>query len=184
MDFAPSRPVTKSFIFLDDVLSQSHPGGDWPASSVNGQVIDLAMDPDIVNDPRYNAYLKESLLEVPTISLVTDNADMFSPSSGIYVNAYSHGEQWERECSLELINPDQSQGFQVNAGVRIRGGAQPSGRQSEACIPPVFQKGVRSGQTCLIRFLETRASLNLTRLTCGQSRIIRGAWTETSIILS
>ncbi len=126
--FAPSRPVTKSFIFLDEVITQGHPGGDWPTSSVNGQVIDLAMDSDVVNDPRYSSQMEESLLEIPTISLVTDNADMFSSSSGIYVNAYSHGEQWERECSVELINPDKSQGFQVNAGVRIRGGYSRQGR--------------------------------------------------------
>ncbi len=29
---------------------------------------------------------------------------------------------WERECSVELINPDGSEGFNVNAGLRIRGG--------------------------------------------------------------
>jgi len=52
------------------------------------------MDSDIVNDPGYTTQMEESLLEVPTISLVTDNANMFSASSGIYVNAYSHGEQW------------------------------------------------------------------------------------------
>ncbi len=58
--FTPSRPVTKSFIFIDEVITQGHPGGDWPASSVNDQVIDLAMDADIVNDPRYNTLMEES----------------------------------------------------------------------------------------------------------------------------
>ena len=121
--YSPSRPVTKSFIFLDKVLTQGYPGGDWPASSVNDQVIDLEMDPDVVNDPRYSQYMKASLLDIPSISLVTENADMFGPSQGIYVNAYQHGEEWERHCSLELINPDNTIGFRVNAGVRIRGGA-------------------------------------------------------------
>jgi hypothetical protein len=121
--YTPSRPVTKSFIFPDKVMIQDYPGGDWPATSVNGQVIDLPMDPDVVNDARYNSKMKESLKGVPSISLVTDNANLFSPSRGIYVNAYLHGDEWERPCSVELINPDQSEGFQVNAGVRIRGGA-------------------------------------------------------------
>jgi hypothetical protein len=121
--YSPSKPVTKSFIFLDRVMTQDYPGGDWPASSVNGQVIDLPMDPEVVNDARYSSHIKESLRAIPSISLVTDNANLFSPSTGIYVNAYLHGEEWERQCSLELINPDHSEGFQVNAGVRIRGGA-------------------------------------------------------------
>ena len=121
--FAPSRPVTRTYIFLDKVLTQAAPGGTWPSSSVNGQVIDLEMDPDVVNDARYSSQMKASLLDIPSISLVTDNANLFSSSTGIYVNAYNHGEQWERECSVELINPDKSPGFQVNAGVRVRGGA-------------------------------------------------------------
>ena len=121
--YTPSRPVTKSFIFLDRVLTQGHPGGDWPTSSVNGQLIDLGMDPDVINDPRYSQQMKASLTDIPSISLVTENPDMFDPARGIYVNAYMHGEEWERQCSLELINPDNSVGFRVNAGVRIRGGA-------------------------------------------------------------
>ena len=121
--YSPSRPVTRSYIFIDRVLTQGYPGGDWPTSSVNGQVIDLAMDPDVVNDSRYSQYLKASLQDIPSISLVTDNSDMFGSSRGIYVNAYGHGDEWERQCSIELINPDNSIGFRVNAGVRIRGGA-------------------------------------------------------------
>jgi hypothetical protein len=144
--FSPSRPVTKSFIFPDNVLSQSYPGGGWPASSVNGQVIDLAMDPDVVNDPRYIEYLRESLMEVPSISLVTDNANMFNPATGIYVNAYGHGEQWERECSVELINPDNSRGFQINAGVRIRGGYSRTGNNPKHAFRLFFRKEYGPGK--------------------------------------
>jgi len=144
--FAPSRPVTKSFIFIDKVLTQDHPGGDWPTSSVNGQVIDLAMDSDVVNDPRFSSQMDESLLEIPTISLVTANADMFSSSSGIYVNANSHGEQWERECSVELINPDKSEGFQINAGVRIRGGASRKGDNPKHAFRLFFRKEYGPGK--------------------------------------
>jgi hypothetical protein len=144
--YSPSRPVTRSFIFLDKVLTQDYPGGDWPVSSVNGQVIDLAMDPDVVGDARYSPYMKESLREVPSISLVTDNANLFSPSSGIYVNAYMHGEEWERQCSLELINPDRSQGFQVNAGVRIRGGASRTPENPKHAFRLFFRKEYGPGK--------------------------------------
>ena len=144
--YSPSRPITKSFIFQDDVLSQKHPGGDWPTFPINGQVIDLEMDQDVVNDPRYSAYLRESLMEVPSISLVTDNANMFNASTGIYVNAYGHGEQWERECSVELINPDNSQGFQINAGVRIRGGASRTGDNPKHAFRLFFRKEYGPGK--------------------------------------
>ncbi len=33
-----------------------------------------------------------------------------------------HGKEWERAASLELLNPDGSEGFQMNCGIRIRGG--------------------------------------------------------------
>ncbi|MCK5735022.1 MAG: CotH kinase family protein, partial [Spirochaetaceae bacterium] len=53
---------------------------------------------------------------------ITDLNNLFNPVTGIYVNAREDGENWERECSVELINPDGSQGFGANAGLRIRGG--------------------------------------------------------------
>ena len=57
----------------------------------------------------------------------TDLANLFDPNSGIYANAYQQGEDWERPASVELINPDGSQGFQIDAGLRIRGGYSRSG---------------------------------------------------------
>ncbi len=144
--YSPSRPVTQSYIFPDRVLTQSWPGGDWPQSPVNGQLIDLPMDPDVVNDPRYGPRMKESLLDIPSISLVTDNANLFNPSSGIYVNAYMHGEDWERQCSLELINPDRSEGFRVNAGVRIRGGASRNPNNPKHAFRLFFRKEYGPGK--------------------------------------
>ena len=51
-----------------------------------------------------------------------DLEDLFGRERGIYSNAGQHGRDVERSCSLELINPDGSKGFQINCGVRIRGG--------------------------------------------------------------
>ena len=39
----------------------------------------------------------------------------------------SEGRAWERPVSVELINPDGSEGFQIDAGLRIRGGYSVSG---------------------------------------------------------
>ena len=120
--FKPAIPVSRTYIFTEKVKRQSWPGGTWPAWSVNGQLIDLEMDPEVVNDPLYSGQITGSLLGIPSISIITDNKNLFDPAVGIYVNATGHGLSWERECSAELINPDGTPGFNVNAGLRIRGG--------------------------------------------------------------
>src|SRR5206468_8038325 len=51
-----------------------------------------------------------------------DLKDLFDSRRGIYANASQDGIAWERPSSIELIYPDGTKGFQVNAGVRIRGG--------------------------------------------------------------
>jgi hypothetical protein len=58
---------------------------------------------------------------------VTDLNNLFNASTGIYVNAYGDGVEWERPASFELINPDGTKGFQINGGLRIRGGYSRSG---------------------------------------------------------
>jgi hypothetical protein len=128
--YQPSYPTGRTYIYLDRVRTQGYPGWDWPSDDVWGvsvpddqpQVIDLEMDPDVVNDARYTNLIDDALLEIPTISIITDNKNLFDPVTGIYVNAKGDGHEWERECTVELINPDGSDGFCVNAGLRIRGG--------------------------------------------------------------
>jgi hypothetical protein len=120
--FEPGQPLTRSFIFLKQVISQVHPGGSWPTASINRQVIDLPMDTRITNNSRYQAFMETALLDLPTISVTTDMKHLFDPQSGIYVNAKYSGREWERPAHVELINPDGSPGFAIDAGIRIRGG--------------------------------------------------------------
>ncbi|MFZ5939748.1 MAG: CotH kinase family protein [Bacteroidota bacterium] len=120
--YKPSKPVAASYIYIEKVKTQGNPGGEWPTYNINGQSIDLAMDSKVVNATAYSGLIDDALLDIPTISVVTDLKNLFDPASGIYVNAEGHGLNWEKECSVELINPDGSEGFMVNAGLRIRGG--------------------------------------------------------------
>ncbi|MFC1793586.1 CotH kinase family protein [Planctomycetota bacterium] len=117
--------VTKTYIFTSDVIRQSPngqaPGPGWPTGSVNGQVIDYGMDPDIVNNSRWAGLMEAALLDIPSISLVTDMANLFDRSTGIYVHAGNDGMDWERRTSVELIHPDGTTGFGLDAGLRIRG---------------------------------------------------------------
>ena len=124
-NYQDSSVVTKTYIFISDVLRQSPngqaPGPDWPTGSVNGQVINYGMDPDIVNNSRWAGLMEIALLDIPTISLVTDLANLFDRSTGIYVNAGNDSQDWERRTSVELIHPDGTPGFGLDAGLRIRG---------------------------------------------------------------
>ncbi len=124
-----SNVDTQTYLFLTDVLQQSPigeaPGAGWPTTPINGQVFDYGMDPDVINDARYKDQMATSLKSIPTMSLVTDLPNLFDPTIGIYVNADSSrydGIRWEKPASLELINPDGTKGFQINCGLRIRGG--------------------------------------------------------------
>lgn len=120
----PSNTDTQTYIFLDDVLTQAPNGTappDWPASW--GQnVVDYGLDPDIVNSPRWGPQLEDSLTSLPSFSIVIPMADLFDPSRGIYANPGWDGMGAERECSLELLFPDGTEGFHINCGLRIRGG--------------------------------------------------------------
>lgn len=121
-DLAPSNPLTQTYIFLSNVIAQKHPGGSFPTNNVNGQQLDWEMDSRITQSSKYRNEMEASFKAIPSISVVTDNDALFGSQAGIYVNALEHGIDWERFCSVELLNPDESDGFNVNAGLRIRGG--------------------------------------------------------------
>ncbi len=122
----PSPICTQTYIFVADVIKQCadgrSPEGGWPSGPVNGQVFDYAMDPDVVNSPQYRDLMDDALLSIPSISLVTNLANLVDPARGIYVHAGSEGRDWERPVSVELSRPDGHEGFQIDAGIRIRGG--------------------------------------------------------------
>ncbi len=100
--YLPSAVRSRTWIFIDDVLKQN------------------TMRRAIVNNTNYKNRLKEGLQEIPTISLTTDRSNLYG-SSGIFDNYSQSGEAWERPASIELIDPNGGEGFEINAGIRIRG---------------------------------------------------------------
>lgn len=92
---------------------------DWMRSDY--QYIDLGTDPEVIARDEYFLDFENALLDVPTFSLVTDPASLFDVDTGIYRNATWSGIDWERAGSIELIDPS-ADGFQLNTGIRIRGG--------------------------------------------------------------
>lgn len=121
--YTSSEVVTHTYLFASKVKTQTYPGHDWPGELVNNHVLDYEMDPEIaVEHAEYSVELDDALLAIPSISIVLDNASLFNTDTGIYVNPMGRGRYWERSTSVELLNPDKSEGFQVDAGLRIRGG--------------------------------------------------------------
>lgn len=119
-----SSVLTQTYVFLTDVLRQApdgQPPAGWPAR-VNSQRMNYGMDPEIVDSPEWGPQMIGALQEIPSLSVVTDPKNLFEPKTGIYVNAFQDGILWERPSSIELIHPDGTTGFQINAGLRIRGG--------------------------------------------------------------
>lgn len=122
----PSKVETRSFVFLQDVLTQ-----DVQATLDAGfpetwrrTPADYGMDPDVIgpNDAykgEFSSQIIDSLKAAPTVSISMDMADLFG-DDGIYTNSIRSGFEWERPTSVEFIYPDGSH-IQADAGIRIAG---------------------------------------------------------------
>ncbi|HEY3391601.1 MAG TPA: CotH kinase family protein, partial [Lacipirellulaceae bacterium] len=136
--YLPTNVDTQTYLFLNDVIRQSHQAtldAGFP-STWGGTSPDYGMDPDVIGtfdangNPLggdsfggvYAATIKDDLLSIPTLSIVMNTNELFGPN-GIYTNSTQRGVAWERATSVELIHPDGAEGFQVDAGIRIQGGA-------------------------------------------------------------
>jgi hypothetical protein len=123
-DNSISNVATRTCINLNDVIQQNYQAtinAGFP-NKWGSVTPDYGLDPDIINDAVYGPLMKSSLLSIPSMSIVMDIDDLFA-SYGIYTNSTERGANWERPASVELIFPDNTEGFQVNCGIRIQGGA-------------------------------------------------------------
>lgn len=128
-DYVPTNVDTQTYIFLNDVIqqtAQSTLAAGYPAFW-GGRSADYGLDPDVIgpNDLFGGVYadqIVESLESIPSLSIVLDSDDFFGPN-GIYANPTGGGVAWERPASAELIYPGETEGFQIDAGLRIAGSA-------------------------------------------------------------
>ncbi len=118
---------THTYIFVDQVATQpAYPRG-WPSdwgydSEVGGAVpADYEMDPRVVSTTLPGYSVPEALLSIGTLSVVMPQDDFIDATQGIYANPRSTGSAWERECSLELIFPDSTEGFQYDCKIEMHG---------------------------------------------------------------
>ena len=127
---APTSTKTQTYLFIEDVIVQDT-GASLGAGLPErwGSVLpDYGLDPDVIEQNGedqfgglYSASIREDLKALPTLSIVMDSDDMFG-ANGIYTNASRAGPNWERPASIELLHADASEGFQIDAGIRIQGG--------------------------------------------------------------
>jgi hypothetical protein len=120
----PTDVDCHTYLYLNAVTNQAangQPPAGWPATW-GGNVVDYGMDPDIVTVAPWKDTIRDDLKAIPTFSIVANLDDLFNASTGIYANPGNDGPLWERPCSIELLNPEGEEGFQINCGIRLRGG--------------------------------------------------------------
>lgn len=124
-NYQPTNTDTQTYLFLSDVLTQIYPSTPptgWPVSGVNGQTLRYGWNTTL--KAQYtNQQILDGLQQIPTVSIVTDQANLTNATTGIYVNSSEKSDLWERAASVEYLQSGSSVGFHVDAGLRIRGGA-------------------------------------------------------------
>lgn len=131
-DVPPNTGGTRTFLDSVGYMTEEVPAfvrRSFPAiwqADVSG---DFAMDPQVVtqwdddNPANTDFGIREALLSLPTMSIVMDQNDLWSPTQGIYPNATSTGTAWRRPASIEYYDPATGEEFQYNAGIQMHGGA-------------------------------------------------------------
>ncbi|MCH8942554.1 MAG: CotH kinase family protein [Bacteroidetes bacterium] len=83
-----------------------------------------------------NTYLINERNTLPVISISTDSANFFDENTGIYVSgpnaappnpnnpdsSANYWQDWEKPIHIEMYEPDGTQAFSIDAGIKIHGG--------------------------------------------------------------
>jgi len=118
----PSNVDTHTYVFLDDVIEQPKYPPGFPTGGWGHAGPDYQMDPVVVD--AYSSTIKDDMKSIPTVSLVMDIDDWFG-SKGIYIHKSQDGT--ERVVSMEYIDPDTGDDFQINCALSMQGGVTGGG---------------------------------------------------------
>lgn len=134
---ATSSTLTQTYLFVDDIIHQTNEPEGYPdhwgdyVEFSGKSIADYEMDPELADNPAMAERIKEALLSLPVVSLVSDKGNFFSTdydeeTGGIYVFTGPPGDErgldWERPVSFEYFNRADSLSFQVNCGIKLHGG--------------------------------------------------------------
>lgn len=162
--YLPSLPTTSSYLFVNDIVRQTYqstiaagfPTSWGPYSPDYGLDSDLIGQFDAGGNPiggdlfggAYASTIKDDLQAIPTLSIVADIDDLFGPT-GIYTNSVASGSAWERPVSVEYIDPATGEEFQIDAGLRMHGGAFRNDSLSKKHSMRLVFRGMYQGNTKL-----------------------------------
>ena len=128
-----SKIKTHSYLFPEQVIRQKNNmlgdyGFDYSSEETGKVFWTEEMDPEIVDADEYKNDIIQGLKDIPTLSVVIPKEDLWS-NNGIHWgdNLEERGDDFERECSIEMIYPEGYKGdifknWQENCGIRIQGG--------------------------------------------------------------
>ena len=142
---------TQTYLFLDDVLDQPRQPEGFP-ERWGSRTPDYEMDPEVVGGIYTRAEVKQALIDLPSISLVTDNDNLFA-NDGIYTNSQAKDntntgidDLWERPVSVEMLGFPHGQTVQANAGIRMQGNASRSPNRVKHNMRLVFRSEYGPGK--------------------------------------
>lgn len=173
-----------TYVFLADLVTQpdfpeGYPTTWGPYTAQSGYApADYGMDPEVCASAAYKDRIRESFFSIPTVSLVTDRANLFSDSKdpelgGIYYytgapitnTTYALGKDWQRPASAEYFLPGGTDGFQVNCGVQLNGGHSRRPEKSpKHSFRLLFQKEYGPGRLQFPIFDDSSATTSFDRL--------------------
>ncbi len=142
---------TRSFLFVDQVKDQEAFPQGFVSEVVSRRrgpnrphTFDWAMDREVLDDVENNGELAEHLKALPSLSVVLELQDL----QFMFENQSRCGVEYERPVSLELIYPEDEayadfDGFQIDCGIRMQGGAGGQARKKSFRI--LFKKDCGNG---------------------------------------
>lgn len=130
----PSNAVAQSYLLASAIAAQPASPPGWPATWGNNSEVNsndgagdgtvpanYAMDQRVAAGALDGYGIADALQSIPTLSIALNPAD-FLGANGIYQNPQSSGAAWERDCSVEMINPAAAdEGFHETCRIEIHG---------------------------------------------------------------
>ena len=132
-NFIDSPVTSHTYLFPNQVGDQGpNPVGypdTWGVYGNHGPFVgdpfpaDYEMDPEVVNNTQPGHGIIEAISSIPSVCISLPAGELFDAADGIWANSVEHGDEWERNASIEILYPDASSpDHQVDAGLRINGG--------------------------------------------------------------
>ncbi len=99
----------------------------------------VSMKDNYLPSPIINqSYIYYADTDLPVVSLITDPANLFDNSTGIYIN---YGEDWEKPAHIQFFDENKNLGFADNVVINIYGGYTRRFKQKSLAVKFKSDKG-------------------------------------------